>query len=44
MYDLSKDWYRTRMTIDWQPPTAGEAMATFAKHGLTGDFWRLSSY
>ena len=42
MYDLSREWYRTRMNEDWQPPTAAEAEAMFAEHGLTGDFWRLT--
>lgn len=42
MFDLSKDWYAGRMEEDWQPPTAAEAETLFARHGLTGPFWRLS--
>lgn len=44
MYDLSKDWYSDRMEVDWVPPTGEEATATFAKHGLVEDFWRLTTY
>ncbi|HEU4320407.1 MAG TPA: hypothetical protein VFS66_10040 [Acidimicrobiia bacterium] len=42
MYELSKDWYRTRMDVDWEPPTPQQAEETLARHGLTGDFWRLT--
>lgn len=42
MYELSKDWYRTRMDVDWEPATPGQAESIFASHGLTGEFWRLS--
>ncbi len=42
MFDLSKDWYNGRFDEDWDPPTTEEAEATFASHGLTGDFWSLS--
>jgi len=42
MFDLSKDWYDGRFDDEWDPPTAEQAEATFALHGLTGDFWRLS--
>lgn len=41
MYDLSRDWYSTRMDRDWAPPSAHEAQAIFASHGLTGDFWEF---
>lgn len=40
-YDLSVDWYRDRMDVDWQPPSAEQAEAIFHRHGLTGDFWSL---
>jgi hypothetical protein len=43
MFDLSQDWYGGRLEVDWSPPTAAEAEAIFTKHGLTGDFWALSS-
>ncbi|MGD2059261.1 MAG: hypothetical protein PVF87_00210 [Acidimicrobiia bacterium] len=42
MFDLSKDWYATRMRRDWEPPTPTEAESIFAQHGLTGDFWSLT--
>ncbi len=42
LYDLGRDWYRTRMDLDWQPATAAEATALFAKHGLIGEFWSLA--
>lgn len=42
MYDLSRDWYRTRMDEDWEPPTPEEAESIFATHGLAGDFWSLT--
>lgn len=42
MYNLSRDWYRGRMDESWEPPTAEETEAIFAKHGLTGPFWKLS--
>lgn len=42
MYDLSGDWYRARMDEDWKPPTPAEAEEIFNRHGLTGDFWRLT--
>lgn len=41
MYDLSKDWYATRMDEDWEPPSIGQAEAMFEEHGLTGPFWSL---
>ena len=42
LYELGADWYATRLDIDWQPATALEAMALFARHGLTGEFWTLA--
>jgi hypothetical protein len=42
MYDLSRDWYRNRMDVDWSPPTAKEIGSLFAAHGLVGPFWRAS--
>ena len=41
LYDLGRDWYGTRMDLDWQPATATEATDMFAKHGLVGEFWSL---
>lgn len=42
MYNLSKDWYRGRMDEDWDPPAPEEVQSIFERHGLTGDFWRVS--
>lgn len=42
MYELSRDWYASRMDLDWHPPSAEEAAAIFSRHGLTGNFWDLS--
>ncbi len=41
LHDLGREWYATRMDIDWQPAMAGEATAVFAAHGLVGEFWSL---
>jgi hypothetical protein len=41
MYELSCDWYATRLERNWAPPSAGEAEAVFASHGLTGEFWEV---
>lgn len=42
MYDLARDWYRGRMDEDWNPPSPAEAERIFARHGMVGDFWKLS--
>jgi hypothetical protein len=39
---LGADWYATRLNTDWQPASAAEATAIFAKHGLVGRFWSLT--
>ncbi len=41
LYALGRDWYATRIDLDWQPATAGQATAMFAAHGLVGEFWSL---
>ncbi len=41
LYDLGRDWYATRMDLDWLPVTAGQATDMFAAHGLVGAFWSL---
>lgn len=41
LYDLGRDWYATRMDLDWQPVTAQQTTAKFAAHGLVGEFWSL---
>jgi hypothetical protein len=40
-FDMSQEWYGTRMEEDWEPFTTEEAMALWGRHGLTGDFWAL---
>lgn len=42
MYDLSRDWYRTRMDVSWEPPDATQVEALFATHGLIGPFWQAA--
>jgi hypothetical protein len=41
VYELGRDWYRTRLDVEWQPATASEATALFGRHGLEGEFWSL---
>ena len=41
LYDLGREWYATRMNLDWQPATAQEATEMFTAHGLIGEFWSL---
>jgi hypothetical protein len=41
MFDLSVDWYRTRLDEDWQPATAIQAEAIVQRHGLSGPFWKF---
>jgi len=41
LWDLSKQWYGTRLEPDFRRPTADEARAIFASVGLTGAFWQL---
>lgn len=42
VYDLGRDWYATRLASEFEPATPGQAQATFARHGLVGDFWSLT--
>lgn len=41
VFEMSREWYRGRVDEDWVPPTIEEAEAIFARHGLTGDFWKM---
>lgn len=41
VYDLGRDWYATRLDLGFVPATPQQAQATFARHGLVGDFWSL---
>jgi hypothetical protein len=38
---LAADWYGDRLDPGWRPRTVDRSQALLAKHGLTGDFWRL---
>ena len=40
-WGIADDWYRRKLDPDWRRFTPDEAHAIFARHGLTGDFWRL---
>ena len=40
-WDLSRQWYGTRLGPDFRRPTAAEARAIFESVGLTGAFWAL---
>ena len=42
VYELSIDWYRGRLAIDWARHDVRTATAILAAHGLTGPFWELS--
>jgi len=39
---LAKEWYSDRLSPAWQPKSASEAQAAFARIGLKGEFWKLS--
>ena len=38
---LAREWYGDRLNPHWQPKTASQAQAVFARIGLLGDFWML---
>ena len=40
---LARDWYGDRLDPAWRPRGAKESQRILAAHGLTGDFWRLTS-
>ena len=40
-WQLAQAWYEDRLSEDWRRKTLAEAEETFARLGLTGDFWRL---
>jgi hypothetical protein len=42
VFDLGADWYATRCDADWQRASPAQAAAIFARHGFTGEFWKLS--
>jgi hypothetical protein len=38
---FARDWYGRHLDPDWRKWTAAEAEQIFARHGLTGETWRL---
>jgi hypothetical protein len=40
---LARDWYGDRLDPGWRPRSGEESQRILAAHGLTGDFWRLTS-
>lgn len=40
-FEMSQDWYRDRMDVGWEPPTASQAMQIWERHGFTGPFWEV---
>jgi hypothetical protein len=40
-WELAEAWYADRLSPSWRRPTVDEAQATFARVGLTGEFWAL---
>jgi hypothetical protein len=42
LYDLGRDWYRTRMERGWQRDGVEQAQQMFRHCGLDGPFWSLT--
>ncbi len=43
VWAFAREWYGKHANPDWQKPSAIEAAAIFARHGLTGPIWALSA-
>jgi hypothetical protein len=43
MWRLAYEWYKDRLSPEWQRRTPEEAEALFEEIGLTGPFWRLQA-
>ncbi len=41
VYGLGHDWYSGRFDADWVSGSEDDVEATFARHGLVGEFWSL---
>jgi hypothetical protein len=39
-WGLGREWYADKLSPEWHRATPEEAEATWARLGLTGDFWR----
>lgn len=42
IWDFATEWYGRHADADWQKWSVPEAMALFARHGLTGPTWTLT--
>ena len=40
-WELGRAWYGDKLSPGWKRATPAEAQATFARIGLTSDFWAL---
>jgi hypothetical protein len=38
---LAREWYHDRLSPEWKPKTTDEAIATFSRLGLRGEFWQF---
>lgn len=43
LWEFAKDWYGGYLSAPWRKRSRAEAAALFAKHGLTGEFWKLGT-
>ena len=43
LWQLSLEWYESRMTIESRRPDASEMVEIFASVGLVGEFWNPKS-
>jgi hypothetical protein len=41
LWAFAQDWYGSYLAEPWRKRSTGEAAALFAKHGLTGEFWKI---
>lgn len=42
VHELGRVWYADKLSPAWRRASPAQAEATFARSGLTGDFWRLT--
>ena len=43
LWEFARDWYGSYLSAPWRKRSTAEAAALFAKHGLTGEFWKLEA-
>jgi hypothetical protein len=41
LWDFARDWYGSYLSAPWRKRSRAETGALFARHGLSGDFWKL---